>query len=58
MILGLLVPAVVETVFLWNDNLGPFNWILYKNIFLGVFSILALLTGSFVSILEIVHLYL
>lgn len=54
---GLLVPAVVETVFLYPDHLGFGNWILWKNIFLTLFAILALITGTFTSVLEIIHLY-
>lgn len=53
---GLLVPSIVETVFHWDD-LGPFNWILVKNIILGIFSILALIAGSAVSIMNIIKLY-
>ncbi|XP_063705086.1 proton-coupled amino acid transporter-like protein pathetic [Culicoides brevitarsis] len=54
--LGLLVPSIVETVFHWDD-LGRFNWILCKNIILGVFSILALIAGSAVSINNIINIY-
>lgn len=55
--LGLLVPCVVETVFLWPNELGTFKWILVKNIIVGAFSIFALVAGSFVSIEEIIKLY-
>lgn len=55
--LGLLVPCVVETVFLWPNELGTFKWILVKNIIFGAFSIFALVAGSFVSIEEIIKLY-
>lgn len=54
---GLLVPAVVETVNLYPDQLGPRNWILIKNVMLGLVAIMALVTGSFTSILEIIHFY-
>lgn len=56
-ILGLCVPAVVETVFLYPDNYGMGNWILIKNILLIVFSFCALCAGSVVSIHEIIKLY-
>lgn len=55
--LGLLVPCVVETVFLWPNELGKFKWILIKNVIFSAFSIFALVSGSFVSIEEIVKLY-
>lgn len=55
--LGLCIPAVVETVFRYPDNFGRGNWILIKNIFLVIFSILALVTGSYVSIGGIIKLY-
>uniref|UniRef100_A0A336MRI7 CSON000253 protein n=1 Tax=Culicoides sonorensis TaxID=179676 RepID=A0A336MRI7_CULSO len=54
--LGLLVPSIVETVFHWDD-LGKFNWILWKNILLGIFSILALIAGSAVSVVNIIKIY-
>ncbi|XP_062558473.1 proton-coupled amino acid transporter-like protein pathetic [Armigeres subalbatus] len=55
--LGLLVPCVVETVFLWPNELGTFKWILVKNVIFGAFSIFALVSGSYVSIEEIIKLY-
>lgn len=55
-ILGLFVPAVVETVFRYPD-FGVGNWILIKNICLMVTAILALITGSYVSIHEIIAIY-
>lgn len=55
--LGLLVPCVVETVFLWPNELGKFKWILIKNVIFSTFSIFALVSGSYVSIEEIVKLY-
>lgn len=54
---GLLVPAVVETVFRYPHDLGVGNWILIKNIFLVVFALIALVTGAVVSISEILELY-
>ncbi|XP_072941684.1 proton-coupled amino acid transporter-like protein acs [Epargyreus clarus] len=48
--LGLLTPAVVETVHKWNRGLGPFYCILWKNIFISIISLIALFAGSYVSI--------
>ncbi|KAH8324673.1 hypothetical protein KR074_002731, partial [Drosophila pseudoananassae] len=56
-LLGIFVPSFVETVYLWPDRLGVCKWKLTKNIFLGVFSILALVAGAVSSINEIIELY-
>ncbi|KAJ8737634.1 hypothetical protein PYW08_000229 [Mythimna loreyi] len=55
--LGLIFPAVIETVTFWDrpNGLGRFNWVLWKNMFLISFGILGFLTGSYVSILDIIH---
>lgn len=55
--LGLIFPSVVETVTFWDrpNGLGRFNWVLWKNTFLVAFGILGFLTGSFVSIKEIIN---
>jgi proton-coupled amino acid transporter len=52
--LGLFCPAVIETVTYWGRGLG---WRLWKNIFIVLFSLVALLTGSYASILEIIDEY-
>lgn len=48
--LGLLTPAIIDTVHKWDRGLGPLNWILWKNIFISFISLLALFAGSYVSI--------
>ncbi|CAH2241053.1 jg17590, partial [Pararge aegeria aegeria] len=55
--LGLIFPAVIETVTFWDrpNGLGRFNWVLWKNMFLICFGILGFLTGSYVSILGIIR---
>lgn len=52
--LGLLCPAVIETVTYWEHGLG---WRLWKNIFVILFALLALITGTYASILEIIGEY-
>ncbi|XP_053623995.1 proton-coupled amino acid transporter-like protein CG1139 isoform X1 [Plodia interpunctella] len=54
--LGLIFPAVIETVTYWDrpNGLGRFNWVLWKNMFLVCFGILGFLTGAYVSILDII----
>lgn len=54
---GLLVPAVVEIVYRYEEGYGFAKWVLIKNLLLGAFAILALVTGTFTSILEIIDLY-
>ncbi|XP_013141646.1 PREDICTED: proton-coupled amino acid transporter 2-like [Papilio polytes] len=53
--LGLLIPAVVETVHKWDRGLGHFNWILWKNCLIGIMSLVALFAGSYVSITGIIE---
>ncbi|CAG9782024.1 unnamed protein product [Diatraea saccharalis] len=54
--LGLIFPAVIETVTYWDrpNGLGRFNWVLWKNTFLISFGVLGFLTGSYVSIIDII----
>ncbi|CAG4987914.1 unnamed protein product [Parnassius apollo] len=54
-VMGLLLPAIVETVWRWSRGLGPCNWILWKNCLISIFSVIAMVSGvaySIISILE------
>lgn len=52
--LGLIFPAVIELVtFYENPGLGRYNWRLWKNMFLVVFGLVGFVTGTYVSIQEI-----
>nr|XP_036231250.1 proton-coupled amino acid transporter-like protein CG1139 isoform X3 [Bactrocera oleae]XP_036231251.1 proton-coupled amino acid transporter-like protein CG1139 isoform X3 [Bactrocera oleae] len=53
-LLGIFVPSVCETVYLWPNRLGWYKWKLYKNILLCAFAIFALVAGSSASIDEII----
>ncbi|KAI8430633.1 hypothetical protein MSG28_000836 [Choristoneura fumiferana] len=55
--LGLIFPAVIETVTFWDrpNGLGTWNWVMWKNLFLVSFGILGFFSGSYVSILDIIH---
>ncbi|XP_067003584.2 proton-coupled amino acid transporter-like protein pathetic [Anabrus simplex] len=54
--LGLMFPAVIEIVTYWeNPGLGTFYWRLWKNIFVILFGILGFVTGTYISILEIIE---
>lgn len=48
--LGLLFPVIAETVYQWDRGLGKFNCVLWKNIFIGVVSIIAMVTGALTSV--------
>ncbi|CRK86864.1 CLUMA_CG000690, isoform A [Clunio marinus] len=56
-ILGLLVPIVIEMVTYWDQGFGKYYWIIWKNIFITFFGIIALYFGSKSSIEDIVALY-
>ncbi|KYQ58088.1 Proton-coupled amino acid transporter 4 [Trachymyrmex zeteki] len=55
-ILGISIPAVVETISCWESHLGTFNWRLWKNSILLIFSLLALAFGSWISVQDIINL--
>jgi len=56
--LGIMAPALIETVYLQAyEGFGPLKWRLWKNIFLMFFALIAMFTGSFVSILHIINTY-
>ncbi|XP_055595085.1 proton-coupled amino acid transporter-like protein pathetic isoform X2 [Uranotaenia lowii] len=51
--LGLMFPAVIELVVYYEKpGYGPFNWVLWKNIFLILFGVVGFITGTYVSIEE------
>ncbi|XP_049864935.1 proton-coupled amino acid transporter-like protein pathetic [Pectinophora gossypiella] len=54
-ILGLIIPGVIETVFRW-ENLGRYNWILWKNVLIVLFGLGCLLSGCMVTIQDIIEL--
>lgn len=51
--LGLLIPAIVETILRWDGGLGAFNWRLIKNTLLAILAIFALVSGSVQSIQQL-----
>jgi len=56
-ILGISIPAIVETISCWESHLGLFKWRLWKNSLLVIFSLLALIFGSWISVQDIINLY-
>ncbi|KAG8321547.1 hypothetical protein J6590_044378 [Homalodisca vitripennis] len=56
-LLGLAMPALLETLTFWEDGLGLWRWRLWKNILLGLAAVVALVSGTWVSCLEITEAY-
>ncbi|XP_050342030.1 proton-coupled amino acid transporter-like protein pathetic [Nymphalis io] len=53
--LGLLIPATINTVYLWDKDLGKCNYVLIKNGIIIIISIVALVSGSYVSIIGMIE---
>ncbi|XP_055533591.1 proton-coupled amino acid transporter-like protein pathetic [Wyeomyia smithii] len=56
--LVVLVPAVLDVVFRWPNNFGPYRWRLVKDCLLGLFGLFLLLTGTVDSVKNIIAIYL
>jgi len=56
-ILGLLIPIAIEFVTYWDKGFGKFNWMIWKNVIICIFGVLALFFGSKSAIEEIIDLY-
>lgn len=56
-VLGLLCPVFIEMVTYWDEGFGPCNWIIWKNVVVCAFGVMALIFGSRSAILEILKLY-
>jgi len=53
---GLIFPAVVETLVYWDHpGLGCRNWRLWKNVAIGSFGLVGLVTGTMTSLQEFGH---
>lgn len=56
--LGLMFPAIIEIVTYWDvPGMGRYNWRMYKNGFLVLFGIIGFLTGTYVSLIEIIDAF-
>lgn len=53
-LLGIIVPVVIESITYWEIGYGRFNWRIYKNIFLAVIGLLAIIFGSYQAIKDII----
>ncbi|KAG5673654.1 hypothetical protein PVAND_003682 [Polypedilum vanderplanki] len=56
-ILGLLVPVLIEMITYWDEGFGKLNWIIWKNVIVCIFGILALVFGSKDAIADIMKMY-
>lgn len=56
-ILGLLIPILIEVVTYWDQGFGKFNWVIWKNVIVCFFGIIALVFGSKGAIEDILKLY-
>lgn len=56
-ILGLIFPVLIELVVNWDTGFGACNWILWKNIVIGLCGIFALVFGSMSAMKDIIALY-
>ncbi|XP_049945298.1 proton-coupled amino acid transporter-like protein pathetic [Schistocerca serialis cubense] len=56
-VLGIMVPALIEVVTFWDSGLGRFKWLLWKNVLVCVFGLMALMFGTYTSIEEIILVY-
>lgn len=54
---GFFFPALCETVICWEKGFGKWNYILWKNIFLAIVAILAVISGSITSMADIIAEY-
>lgn len=45
-VLGLLMPAIIETLVFWDDGCGLTDWRTYKNLIIGVFSVNCFVLGT------------
>ncbi|XP_047546112.1 proton-coupled amino acid transporter-like protein pathetic isoform X1 [Vanessa atalanta] len=53
--LGLLIPATINTVYLWDRDMGKFNYVLIKNSIIIIISLIALVSGSYISIIGMIE---
>ncbi|KAF6200683.1 hypothetical protein GE061_005127 [Apolygus lucorum] len=56
-LLGLILPALIETVTFWDKGFGRFNWVAWKNVVMFLFGIVALVSGTYTSMVDIFKTY-
>ncbi|XP_055614745.1 proton-coupled amino acid transporter-like protein pathetic [Uranotaenia lowii] len=55
--LALVTPILLDTIYRWPNNFGWMYWHLVKNLILGVFSLMILISGTYFSLLDIIDIY-
>lgn len=55
--LGFVIPAILEGVALWPNDLGKCKWVLVKDILMILFGLIALVSGTVSSVMEIIQMY-
>lgn len=55
--LGLALPALIETLIFWEGGLGFGKWRLWKNIGIGLLALFTLISGTLISTKEIIETY-
>ncbi|KAJ8726760.1 hypothetical protein PYW08_015157 [Mythimna loreyi] len=53
-VMGLLLPAITETVFRWNRDITPCSFVVWKNVVIGIFALVAMVSGVTYAIMAIV----
>ncbi|KAJ0179146.1 hypothetical protein K1T71_004858 [Dendrolimus kikuchii] len=51
--LGIFLPAVVETVWRWGKDVGPYHWVFWKNILICIFAVVAMVSGVAYAVIAI-----
>ncbi|XP_049865315.1 proton-coupled amino acid transporter-like protein pathetic [Pectinophora gossypiella] len=54
-VMGLLLPAVVETIWRWSRDLTPCHWVVWKNGIIVVFSLVAMVSGFTYALIDLVN---
>lgn len=53
--LALIFPPVLELIVYWNEDLGKYNWRLWKDVGIIVFGLLGFFFGTYTSIAQIIN---
>ncbi|XP_063236047.1 proton-coupled amino acid transporter-like protein pathetic [Bacillus rossius redtenbacheri] len=56
-LVGIIVPPVIEVVTFWDEGLGYAYYRIWKNSIIIIFGAIAMLSGSYVNILDIIDMY-
>ncbi|XP_050681622.1 proton-coupled amino acid transporter-like protein CG1139 [Leptidea sinapis] len=54
-VMGLTLPAVIETVWKWDKDLGRYNVVLIKNLIIVIFSLIAMVSGVTFAIMTLLE---